>query len=339
MDLGKLVRARLRAIPRKAFGSSVAVQKSTPGPGILVADLVSKSIYGRQLRCMVAPGLGLMCSKLITPGYDRYVLRAPGYFMLQWKATARARIRPGPEEPTAFAYLSYLPPGRELEFQYFSGAWDTVALFGTPAAFERRWRIAEPLANALGCTVADLAALRAPRRYSMQLDARAYGALIDLLHAPWSGPMLHLRLESEILALIMGSHHLDTRSTRIAVAPRNLDVVQRARSLLARYPERTHTLQSIAAEFGLNRNKLARLFKEAFGQSFYHCLQRERLQLAWTLLSRSTHKVAHVASSAGYRDATSFARAFRKHFGVSPRSVSGRMMRGEEPAESATEET
>lgn len=330
-DLGNLLRSRFRTVSRRTFGFTVTEQLSTPAPGIVVADIVSESVRGRQLRCVLAPGLGLMCSKLLNPGYDRYVLRAPGFLLLQWRADARARIRPAAEEPTAFAYLTYLPPGRDLEFQYFRGAWDTVALFGTPAAFERRWRLAEPLINTLGCTATDLAALRAPLRCPMQLDARAYGALMDLLHAPWSGPMLHARLESETLALILGSHRSQTPSARPAVAPRDLDVVQRARSLLARYPERAHTLQSVASEFGLNRNKLARLFKEAFGQSFYDCLQRERLQLAWTLLSRATHKVAHVASSAGYRDATSFARAFRKHFGISPRAVGGRMMRGDEP--------
>ena len=311
---------------------------STPDTGITVADIVSEGTYGRQLRYRVTPGLGLLCSKLVTPGCDHYVLRAPGFLLLQWKAAARARVRRGPDEPTAFAYLTYLPPGRGLEFQYFSGSWDTVALFGTPAAFEHRWRLGEPLANALDCTVTGLADLRVPRRRSMQLDARAYGALKDLLHAPWSGPLLHVRLESDILALIMGSHRTQIRSTRATVAPRDLDVVQQARALFVRYPERAHTLQSVASTFGLNRNKLARLFKEAFGQSFYQCLQRERLQLAWTLLSRSTHKVARVANSAGYRDAASFTRAFRKHFGVSPRKVNGQMMGAKEEHEPATDQ-
>lgn len=319
-----MLRTRLRAPPSSFFGAPVTL--STPDTGVTIADIDSEGTYGRQLRYLVTPGLGMLCSKLVTPGYDRYVLRAPGFFLLQWRAAARARVRSGPEEPTAFAYLTYLPPGRGLEFQYFSGAWDTVALFGTPAAFERRWRLGEPLASVLDCTIDTLAGLRVPRRRSMQLDARAYGALKDLLHAPWNGPLLHVRLESDILALIMGSHRTDTRSTRRAVAPRDLDTVQQARALFLRYPERAHTLQSVASEFGLNRNKLARLFKEAFGLSFYQCLQRERLQLAWTLLSRSTHKMAHVASSAGYRDPTSFARAFRKHFGLSPSRVNGRMM-------------
>jgi len=328
------LRTLLRAPPSEFFGAPVTL--STPDTGITVADIVSEGTYGRQLRYRVTPGLGLLCSKLVIPGCDRYVLRAPGFLLLQWKAAARARVRPGPEEPAAFAYLSYIPPGRGLEFQYYSGSWDTVALFGTPTAFQRRWRLGEPLANALGCTLTGLAELQVPRRLSMQLDARAYGALKDLLHGPWNGPLLHVRLESDILALIMGSHRSEVRSARARMAQRDLDVVKQARALFVRYPERAYTLQSVASTFGLNRNKLARLFKEAFGQSFYHCLQRERLQLAWTLLSRSTQNVTRVANSAGYRDATSFARAFRKHFGVSPRRVNGRMMGAKEEHERAT---
>jgi AraC-like DNA-binding protein len=330
-----MLRKGMRTTSFKLFDAAVTVQRSAPEPGIVVLDVASEVIHGQQLRCLLAPGVGLMCSKLTSPGFDRYVVRAPGFLLLQWRLAARARIRPDAEEPTAFAYFTYLPPDKELVFQYFSGAWNTVALFGTPASFERRWRLAEPLADALGCAVNDLASLQSPRRCRMQLDARAYGALVDLLNAPWSGPMLHARLESEVLALILGSHRLQTRSTRPGVVPRDLDVVQRARSLLTRYPERAHTLQSVAAEFGLNRNKLARLFREAFGLSFYHCLQRERLQLAWTLLSRSTYKVARVATSAGYRDSASFARAFRKHFGVSPRAVGGRMVRSVEPPDNS----
>lgn len=337
-DLGDLVRGRLRATPRKLFGPSVTEQRSTPEAGIIVADVASEAIHGRQLRCVLAPGIGLLCSQLALPGYDRYILRAPGFLLLQWRLAARARILSEAEEPAAFAYLTYLPLGRELEFQYFPGAWHTVALFGAPVCFERRWRLAEPLANVLGYSMSDLAALRTPRRCPLQLDARAYGALVDLVHAQWSGPMLRARLESEILALILGSHRLEVRSTRPAIAPRELDLVRRVRSLLSRYPERAHTLQSVASEFGLNRNKLARLFREAFGQSFFQFLQRERLQLAWTLLSRSTRKVAHVASSSGYLDAASFARAFRKHFGISPRDVGRRMVRGEQPPERSTEQ-
>jgi AraC-like DNA-binding protein len=70
------------------------------------------------------------------------------------------------------------------------------------------------------------------------------------------------------------------------------------------------------------------------GEKFYQCLQRERLQLAWNLLSRST-QVARAANSAGYRDGASFARAFRKHFGISPRAVGRRIVGGEEPARRA----
>jgi AraC-like DNA-binding protein len=335
-DLGSLISTRMVSTARKLYGPSVVEQRATPEPGIIVSDVIgdSKNLSGRQLRCMLAPGVGLMCSKLLNPGFDRYTLRAPGFLLLQWRLAARARIRPAAEEPAAFAYLTYLPPRRALDFQYFRGAWDTVALFGTPASFQRRWRLAEPLAEALGCAVENLAAIQSPRRCPMRLDARAYGALVDLLNAPWSGPMLHARLESEVLALILGSHRAQIHSTRTAVAPRDLDVVQRARSLLARYPERAHTLQSVSSEFGLNRNKLARLFREAFGVSFYQCLQRERLQLAWNLLSRST-QVARAANSAGYRDSASFARAFRKHFGISPRAVGRRIVGGEEPTRRA----
>ncbi|WP_116813011.1 helix-turn-helix domain-containing protein [Steroidobacter cummioxidans] len=68
-----------------------------------------------------------------------------------------------------------------------------------------------------------------------------------------------------------------------------------------------------------------------FGETVFAYLQRERLRRAWTLLEDASERVASVAAQVGYRDSASFTRAFKAHYGITPRHV-GRMPRGQVPS-------
>jgi len=95
----------------------------------------------------------------------------------------------------------------------------------------------------------------------------------------------------------------------------------RARSILEGDPARQHTLNSLARSLGLNRTLLAESFRAEFGETVFSFLQKERLRRAWSLLNGSQRSVASVAVQVGYRNATSFTRAFKAQYGVTPRYV------------------
>jgi AraC family transcriptional regulator len=81
------------------------------------------------------------------------------------------------------------------------------------------------------------------------------------------------------------------------------------------------TIAELARECGLNVLKLKRGFKQLFGLGVFGLFQRERMHAARLRLARGDVDVAHVAAEFGYVNASHFAAAFRREFGVSPAAI------------------
>lgn len=74
-----------------------------------------------------------------------------------------------------------------------------------------------------------------------------------------------------------------------------------------------------ARRLGLSTRSLQRRL-HAHGVSFHGLLEQARKNLVLRQLVSGSHSIAEVANSAGYRDLSSFNRAFRRWTGMSPRS-------------------
>lgn len=82
-------------------------------------------------------------------------------------------------------------------------------------------------------------------------------------------------------------------------------------------------IESVAAQLGINRQYLSRLFKSAYGMSMQHFLVQTRLQHAARFL-RGGSSVAQAAYLCGYEDVFNFSRMFKKEYGVSPQFYKNR---------------
>ncbi len=89
------------------------------------------------------------------------------------------------------------------------------------------------------------------------------------------------------------------------------------RLILERYCEKL-TINSISRACGINRAKLTRGFRELFGSSVAEALAERRLAEARRLLVSTDKPVSSIGYETGYTNNASFARAFSRHFGVSP---------------------
>jgi AraC-like DNA-binding protein len=88
--------------------------------------------------------------------------------------------------------------------------------------------------------------------------------------------------------------------------------------LIHTQPEEAWTVERLAAEVGYSRSAFAARFRELVGESPMAYVTRTRLALAATLLQRTSLSIAEVARRAGYSSQASFARAFKRAFGVAP---------------------
>jgi AraC family transcriptional regulator of adaptative response / methylphosphotriester-DNA alkyltransferase methyltransferase len=78
------------------------------------------------------------------------------------------------------------------------------------------------------------------------------------------------------------------------------------------------TLDEIAAQIASSRRQLQRAFAEIGDTTFRDALTGVRMERAADLLREPRFSVRSVAYQVGYRQPAQFAKAFRRHHGVSP---------------------
>lgn len=92
----------------------------------------------------------------------------------------------------------------------------------------------------------------------------------------------------------------------------------RAVTAMLTAPAQAWTLDALAAEARVSRATLVRIFRKAAGLAPLAFLSELRLELARRRLASTNASLAKLAAEVGYDSASSFARAFRRRFGVPP---------------------
>lgn len=77
--------------------------------------------------------------------------------------------------------------------------------------------------------------------------------------------------------------------------------------------------RTLASGAGVSIDTLERAFKREFGQSAMQYYRMLRLRRARDLIEGSALRIGEIALACGFSDSSGFARAYRAHFGVSPR--------------------
>jgi AraC-like DNA-binding protein len=94
-----------------------------------------------------------------------------------------------------------------------------------------------------------------------------------------------------------------------------------ARDYLLTHMDAPPALTQLAAIAGINEFKLKRGFKEMFSQSPFAYLADVRLEMARTALQKKEKSITQIAFELGYASLQHFSMAFRKKFGVAPRTI------------------
>jgi AraC-like DNA-binding protein len=283
---------------------------------------------GLQVRCLLAPYLRVLLTDFESIPHLRYTMRMDGQLVLAWRLAGEATPVSDPDEPPdPYAYLYYLPPGAGIELDYPGGAWKSVALLATPQALEARWGLGRPLFALLGLDFDNLPQSGPAHRRLLSITPAVLEEIHQAIDLPARPELIRPYTEARVLALLCRTLDCGPRETE-RLSTKDVERVHRAYETIVQMPARPHTLQSLATGHGLNRNKLARGFREVFGTTVFDVLQRERLKMSCRLLEDGKLQVGEVARAEGYKDATSFSRSFRRHYGVAPREAPGRARGG-----------
>lgn len=79
------------------------------------------------------------------------------------------------------------------------------------------------------------------------------------------------------------------------------------------------SVNDLSIYFGYERSYLFRIFKAAYGVGIKEYITEKKMESAAALLERG-YSVQRTAFAVGYNDQFNFSKAFKKHYGISPRS-------------------
>lgn len=122
----------------------------------------------------------------------------------------------------------------------------------------------------------------------------------------------------------------DDSSKVSGVIPLGKAKIDRLKSLLDANLDRYISVTEMADVAGLSRFHFSRCFKAATGQSPLQFAIVRKLEHAATLLEKEQNmNILNVAQSVGFTNPSHFARAFRRHYGLSPRHWKSEQMRSD----------
>jgi AraC family transcriptional activator of pyochelin receptor len=148
--------------------------------------------------------------------------------------------------------------------------------------------------------------------------------LHQLLHCPYHDSLRIIYMESKLLELmVMYLNEVIYQQETVQESYSNLsrqDVkcIYQAKQILDQSFVSSPTLAALSKMICLNEFKLKNGFKQLFGQTVHAYIVTKRLELAKQLFEEKKLNVGEVASHIGYANASYFALAFRKKFGVAP---------------------
>ena len=127
------------------------------------------------------------------------------------------------------------------------------------------------------------------------------------------GEMPSLKLIEDIALELCDLFHTDTSENQMITAIKTY--------LSENYQDPSLCLSRISDEFAISESYFSYLFKKTTGENFSGYLEKLRMDRAIDLLKNTDIKISDLYSELGYNNITSFRRAFKKNFGVTPNNV------------------
>lgn len=159
----------------------------------------------------------------------------------------------------------------------------------------------------------------------LTLTPRLLAVVHELIHGSMPAVYQSIYLNGklmELLALQLDQQRQQTAAPSAFVMPDAMQAkMQQVRDLLLSNLATPPSLRELARRVGTNEFSLKQQFKAAFNTTVFNYLQQARMEKARQLLTAGDMKIAEVAHTLGYKHATHFTAAFKKHVGFLPNKI------------------
>lgn len=159
------------------------------------------------------------------------------------------------------------------------------------------------------------------------LSADMARAANRLLNTDLTGALLRLLIEAKSLELLLLSvqamieAHARRDQPERGISQKDVERLQQVRDILSENFLKPPTIAELAKTVGTNEAKLMHSFKQLFGQTVFDFAQRLRMEKAKELLEGTDHSITEIAFQVGYEYSSNFTTAFKRFYGVTPRTA------------------
>jgi AraC-like DNA-binding protein len=149
--------------------------------------------------------------------------------------------------------------------------------------------------------------------------------LLGIVNCPFQGLTKRMYLEGKTLELLslQFSQWLEGEKLSVSSPTLKKDDIERlhqAKRLLIRDLNNPPSLLELARQVGLNDRKLKQGFRQLFGTTVFGYLYDYRMEQARQLLTDTQMTISAIAYRVGYKNPGDFSTAFRRKFGINPRT-------------------
>jgi AraC-like DNA-binding protein len=158
---------------------------------------------------------------------------------------------------------------------------------------------------------------------SLSMTPNMMSALEDLTTSHYSGKLQETFARIKTMELLfLAVQALTTSSnstqTKMILGDYHIDLLHQARDILDDEYAAPPTLAELGRQVGMNRNKLSQGFKLLFGSGVYEYCQQLRMQQSMLLLKENRLSLLQIADCIGYKNQSSFTRAYKNFYGHLP---------------------
>lgn len=220
--------------------------------------------------------------------------------------------------------MGFSPETQLLQDQSFAGRYTLVMISMKPAAL-----LSPPFSfssDSLPSIIKNLYQNVIEKNFvtSLKFDTKVQSCLQDLLLCTLYGSIRRAYIEAKVIELICLSMDILTRSESReygqGISTKDNKSLEKIRFTLQNSISSPPSLKELASSVSMSESKLKRSFKSLFGMTTSEYVQEARMSRAQELLNAHEGNINFVANALGYDYASSFITAFKRHYGLTPKT-------------------
>jgi AraC-like DNA-binding protein len=162
-------------------------------------------------------------------------------------------------------------------------------------------------------------------RQNLPLTSKMISTLFELIHCNYSDYHKSLFIKAKVIELLALQfeqyEQLPLLHVTSFLKQEDVEKMHAARQILIDNIEKPLSLRDLAHQVGTNEYNLKKHFKVIFGKTVFGYLHDFRMDESKRQLCQEGSKIVEVAQRMGYKHATHFTAAFKKHFGFLPNKM------------------